>query len=230
MAYATLQEVRDEGVTVATASDARVNAALLAAGKFIDRHTGWFFERTLKTIRADGPGTSILHLPFPVCQGDDQITEITYGYDTTPSDVSLDDVLIHNTDEDRENPKIRAIGWRWPRGGDLVSVTGYFGYVDWDGDVTWTTPAAIKDGCIRLVVRMIARIGREDEQLDRQIFRLTEDSTKGRKNVFGDVGATGGPTGDPDIDLVVAAYKRAFEVRSVNGADDDGDWTEWTED
>ena len=52
--YASVADLRDEGVSVAQASDARLLALIDEAGRAIDSFTGWFFEPRNLTLRLDG--------------------------------------------------------------------------------------------------------------------------------------------------------------------------------
>ena len=49
--YASVADLRAEGVTAAEASDARLELLLAEASSLIDRVTGWFFEPRLLTLR-----------------------------------------------------------------------------------------------------------------------------------------------------------------------------------
>ena len=63
--YATVADLRAEGVTVAQADDARLEALIDAATAEIDRVTGWFFEPRALTLTLDGRGAPSLELPAP---------------------------------------------------------------------------------------------------------------------------------------------------------------------
>ena len=63
--YATVADLRAEGVTVAQADDARLEALIDAATAEIDRVTGWFFEPRALTLTLDGRGAPTLELPAP---------------------------------------------------------------------------------------------------------------------------------------------------------------------
>src|SRR5690606_34186710 len=63
--YASVADLRDEGVSVAQASDARLVALIDEAGRAIDSFTGWFFEPRSLTLRLDGRGTPSIEPPVP---------------------------------------------------------------------------------------------------------------------------------------------------------------------
>jgi len=54
--YASVADLRAEGVTAAEASDARLELLLEEASRLNDRVTGWFFEPRLLTLRLSGRG------------------------------------------------------------------------------------------------------------------------------------------------------------------------------
>ena len=63
--YATVADLRDEGVTEAQATDARLLTLIEEASRLIDRLTGWFFEPRDATYRFDGRGTPSIEPPAP---------------------------------------------------------------------------------------------------------------------------------------------------------------------
>jgi hypothetical protein len=63
--YASVADLRAEGVTAAEASDARLELLLAEASSLIDRVTGWFFEPRLLTLRLSGRGAPSIELPVP---------------------------------------------------------------------------------------------------------------------------------------------------------------------
>src|SRR4051812_17574392 len=63
--YATVDDMRAEGVTTDEAHDARVAAALHEATEVIDRTCGWFFEPRELGFLFSGRGSPVLELPVP---------------------------------------------------------------------------------------------------------------------------------------------------------------------
>ena len=63
--YATVTELRNEGVTEAQASDPRLERLIDEASRLIDRATGWFFEPRPMTLLLDGRGTPSVEPPVP---------------------------------------------------------------------------------------------------------------------------------------------------------------------
>ena len=58
MSYASVADLRAEGVLESEASDERLEALLEEASGTIDRMTGWWFEPRELMIRLDGRGTA----------------------------------------------------------------------------------------------------------------------------------------------------------------------------
>lgn len=63
--YATVQDLRDEGVTEAQASDMRLSLLIEEAGAAIDQITGWFFEPREMTVYMNGRGVPSIEPPYP---------------------------------------------------------------------------------------------------------------------------------------------------------------------
>ena len=63
--YATVQDLRGEGITEAQASDARLQTLIEEATAAIDRITGWFFEPRELTVYMDGRGNPSIEPPYP---------------------------------------------------------------------------------------------------------------------------------------------------------------------
>ncbi len=229
MAYCTIAEVRAEGLVAADAADARVTATIALAGAYIDKMTGQFFEKTREVVKLDGNGTDVLQLPVPIVGGaiDDVIHTITV-WDSSIT-VDVDNITLYNqsgrTKDDRNNPKIVFVGstgtWLtsvWSRGDLNIEIDAEWGYVDWDGSVTWTTPVLIKDVCLALVMR---EYGLKTDAYflgDKNAYRIKRESTRGREVEYeglSDLNLTGNLTGDPAIDSVLASFRRAPRSSNV---------------
>jgi hypothetical protein len=63
--YATVQDLRDEGVTAAMASDDRLEALLRECSALIDHATGWFFEPRESELWLDGRGHATIVPKYP---------------------------------------------------------------------------------------------------------------------------------------------------------------------
>lgn len=182
--YVTIQECRDEGITVAQASDSRLATLIARAQSIIDLHTGRHFKPVDKTLHVDGTGSFVLPLSEPIVA----VTAVKIlRFDIsglTFDDVSLDDVGVYNRHltenlldpDDREDPRLEWIDAdlyhiaghgaapqprlrldRWPRGSQNIEITGTFGYTDYDtNDAEGKTPDLIKWASILLVIQHLA--------------------------------------------------------------------------
>lgn len=147
MALITIQQIRDEGVTVQDADDARLALIIGYATAFINRVTRQFFEAKVMTLKLDGSGKPLLHLPI-------------FCADLTALTVNGADVLKSVTNynrifpvDDRLNPKlVFTNGGCFTEGFQNVSVTGVFGYVEVDPGPVYSVPLEIQDACKRLVI------------------------------------------------------------------------------
>ena len=220
MSYTTIALLRAEGVTVAEASDAVLADRILQSDAYIERITEQFFDRRLLTFKLDGSDGKIQHLPVPVCAGEDQVTSVTI--DDGDALDETDTFVVYNRQwpDDRRNPRLKLVGEYpagsvWTRGLQNIEIVGYFGYVDYDGDETWTTPAPISRVAMRLVMWDLDLLGDEVAQRDRRDWRITDDSTRGRSIKLADLAETGGLTGIREIDTILAMYRRAMRVCSV---------------
>ena len=63
--YASVADLRAEGVTAAEANGARLELLLDEASRLIDRVTAWFFEPRLLTLTVSGRGAPSIELPVP---------------------------------------------------------------------------------------------------------------------------------------------------------------------
>jgi len=226
--YVDIDDIRDEGFTVADASDARVTLCISLAERYVERATGRWFYRKSTALKLNGTGREILHLPHCICQGDSQITKVESGVSSL-TELDLDMIIVCNTDDDRWNPKLLwnnepgvliddEVFYTWPKGRRNITVTGYFGFVDYelveaedpedDPTPTWTTPPEIIDVVKRIVARNLPLLSDVDGQANREAHRITSETTVGRSISLGALAATGGPTGDPSIDMVLAAFRR----------------------
>lgn len=218
MSYATLSYARAEGVTTEQASDERLQGLLDEASATIDDVTGWWFAPRAATYRFDGAGVEVLHLPAPVIAltsvsiGDDALdlaTLHTYGLVTGPRAEMRNPKLVRAS----SLPGYRAgRAPRWPTGRRNVTVVASLGFTKADGT---SPPDAIRDACLRLALRNLPRLADAAGQSERRRGEVFRESTDGHSYEIagalpGAVGAwrRGGLTGDPEIDVALAGYRR----------------------
>ena len=234
LGYALVSDLREEGVTVADAHDARLERLIALASRYAERVTGRFFEPRTQTLTVDGSGGRALPLGQPII-GIEAVAIDTGPF--TSGDLPIDPSLIrvynrHLTQglllpDDRDNPKLEFIhgsdllgvqfepaqislsSFVWPRGAQNVTVRGVFGYTEPDGSPTGRTPELIRHVTKLLVMRELPRIADLDRREDLQKrWRLTSERTRDQSYTLEALKLTGEFTGDPEIDGILAAFVR----------------------
>ncbi len=203
--YASVADLRAEGVTPAVASDARLEALLTEASAFIEQVTGWFFEPRALTLRLDGRDTPSIEPPVPVLRLDALLVD-----DATLS-LDADDLLVVGAPVapgfDAPRFTLRR-GRVFARGAGNVEAVGIWGYTEPDGTPFGRTPLAIRRVAMQLAVRMLTKVGDADGA-STAAWRLIEERTRDQSyRLAAPLGLGVVFTGDPEIDQVVARYRR----------------------
>lgn len=164
MAYITVQDVRDAGVTVAMASDAQVNASILMNQQFIERSCRQWFEPRTITAFVDGNSSDTLHLFVPI------ISVASMRINDNTNDLDPTQYKVYNGrdfPDDRHNPRIKLVrgntdifanpfGGERPfvfrKGRQNQRIEGVFGYTEPDG----STPELIQRALLVLVIEKLA--------------------------------------------------------------------------
>lgn len=203
--YASVADLRDEGVSVAQASDARLVALIDEAGRAIDSFTGWFFEPRSLTLRLDGRGTPSIEPPVPPIE----LSQLLAG----GSALSLlpDDLVVVGAPVQPgfDAPRITRTRRRvFPKGTGNVEAAGVWGYTEDDSTAQGRTPIEIRRACMLLVLRWLSPLGMDDSEA-RSRWRIIEERTRDQSYKLDRVSGAGSTfTGDPDIDGIVARYRR----------------------
>jgi hypothetical protein len=204
--YASLADARAEGVTEAQASDERLLALLEEATLLIDRATGWFFEPRDLTLRLDGRGTPSIEPPVPPIQLD------RLELDGSELSLDWDDLVVVGAPVPPrfEGPRLTLRhGRRFTRGDGNVVLEGRFGYTEPDGTSEGRTPPAIRRACLLLVLRNLALLTDEAAIEARTRWRIVEEQTRDQRYRLGPASESSSLlTGDPDIDALLAPYRR----------------------
>ena len=216
MPYATLQQVRDEGLTVSEASDSRVNALIAEATDTIDRITGQFFETRQITLEVYGRKSKWLWLPVFA----QNVTEVRFldrsNGQTTIVNTTAYHVFERFFPDDRYNPRLELLVdelippvqlSRWANGA-AYEVDADWGWVESDG----TTPDQITRACILLVVMWAGQLADPDVELSRRAADLEEIQVQGRREKYGGPTSIGTLTGSVEVDRILTAYRRPIEV------------------
>ena len=217
--YCTIQDIRDEGITVAELSDARCLQLIEMWQDFIDNATGQFFNIRSDDINLDGDGSRMLLLPVPIvtCTG-------LYINDDFTTAIDTDQYVVYNSRgpiiDDRKNPHIMlkyqnysvytrtsgifAIGDRNQR------VVGDFGYVESDD----STPSLITRAVIVLVIATKELLG--DDEIDQLKFgKVVEEVTDRHRIKYADLWyriQAWNPTGLTDVDMALRMYKAPHKI------------------
>ncbi|AYO30597.1 hypothetical protein D2962_08165 [Biomaibacter acetigenes] len=205
MAYCTIQDIRDEGITAEQATDVRLTNLIALATAYIDGVTRQWFEPRAMTITLDGNGSETLLLPvFPI-----EVVSVTVDGQ------AITDYKVYNRffPDDRRNPKFYR-ETRWPKGRQNVSIEGTWGFVDKVGE-QYLTPAMIKQIAKRLVIRELPLLGDAEGQEERKRARIVSENTDGHSYTLERLASTLDLTGDPDIDGVLALFRAPIVIGGV---------------
>jgi hypothetical protein len=203
--YANVQDLRDEGVTVAQASDHRLTALIGEASGFIDQVTGWFFEPRALVYRLDGRGAPSIEPPAP------PIRLARLAVEDTELSVDADDLVIVGAPVQPGflGPRLTLRHNRvFPEGHGNVEAEGLWGYTEPDGTTEGRVPLAIRRACILLVLRWMAPLADEDTAGDaRNRWRIIEERTRDQSYKLDRIQQSGAFTGDPEIDGILGRYQ-----------------------
>jgi hypothetical protein len=203
--YASVEDLRAEGVSPSEASDARLLGLLVEASALLDQVTGWFFEPRPQTFRLDGRGTPTLELPVPPLH----LAEVrVHG---TPISLAPDDLVVVGAPigSGFDAPRMTRCWAVFPRGAGNVEASGVWGYTEPDGTPLGRTPRAIRRATLLLVLRQLPKLTDGDSAATRTAWRLIEERTRDQSYRLSprkpsDVVLTG----DPEVDEAVARYRR----------------------
>ena len=163
--YVTIADIREEGVTVATASNTRIAARIAKWEGLVEKITRNVF-RVLEpgALIFDGNNDRVLHFNIALVE----VTEVKINGETTALQSSEYRAFVGKTlpQDDRYNPKIVLLGnrdvstifttshIRFVKGLDQ-EITAKWGFVEPDPDVPgdFRTPPAVKQAIVALVVR-----------------------------------------------------------------------------
>lgn len=215
MAYCTVEDIRDEGVTEDELTDERAGALIVGWSAWFERMTGNFFEEQELTLDFDGDGSRVLWLPVPIIT----CTALYINDDFTNARAATE-YTVYNARgpvvDDRRNPRIKlkaaasanffsssagvfSIGDRNQR------VVGTFGYTEADGSV----PSPVKRAIIILIIATKELIN--DDSIDQLLVgKITEEVTDRHRIKYADLYdriQKWAPTGITEVDAALAAYR-----------------------
>lgn len=228
--YATLDQVRAEGVTVAQATDARLSALLEEASVTIDQVTGWFFEPRALTLRLEGRGVPTIEPRYPPIRLD-HLSIGSFDLSLAPRDLEIVGAPI---EPGFDAPRITLRHGRvFPRRNgslplpsmysmeplllvdDAITATGIWGYTEPDGTPLGRTPVEIRRACVMLVLRGVPLLGDDAAWDARNRWRLVSERTREQSYTLAPNDAFGNLTGDPEVDRVLRRFRRPSGLGAV---------------
>jgi hypothetical protein len=201
--YATVDDMRLEGVTPSDGDDARVLAALEEASRLVDQLCGWFFEPRALSLRIDGRGTPTLWLPFPPIQ----ITRLEAKGAPVSRDPENLVVVGAPALPGNDGPRLTRVHGIFPRGSGCIFVEGLFGFTEPDGTAVGRVPRAIRRATLLIAIRSLAALAGEDSSEARSRHRVIEERTRDQAIRFAEP-VTSHLTGDEEIDRLLLPYAR----------------------
>jgi len=208
--YASVADLRAEGVTAAEASDERLLSLLDEATSVIDRVAGWFFEPRPATLRLDGRGAHALELPVPPIRVDRLVV--------SGAEVSLafEDLVVEGAPIQPGfiGPRLALTRCRrFPRGEGNVVVEGLWGFTEPDGTPEGRTPPSIRRACLLLVLRNLAPLADDAAFEARSRWRIIEEKTRDQSYKLDRAAASSATlTGDPEVDALLEPYVRPSPI------------------
>lgn len=203
--YATVTDLRAEGVTPAMATDARLSFLLDEACAFIDRVTGWFFEPRPLVLTFDGRGTPTIEPPVPPIRLDALAID---GDAVSIASADLD-VVGAPILQRAAAPRLTRKRGTFPKGTANVSASGLWGYTEPDGTAAGRTPPPIRLATLQLVMRALPLLGDPEAWTDARLRgRILEERTRDQSYRLSPPPFQSFITGDPDIDILILGYRR----------------------
>ena len=106
-------------------------------------------------------------------------------------------------------PRLSLRSGRFPKGYGNIEARGLWGYTEDDGSAEGRTPLEIRRVTILLVLRTLPPMGDTDAAGEaRNRWRILEERTRDQSYKLDRVAQTGAFTGDPEIDGILARFRR----------------------
>lgn len=207
--YATVADLRAEGVTAAQGDDARLARLSDEASALIDRLAGWFFAPRERTFRMSGRGTATVEPPVPPIRLD----RLTVGGVELPT---AEVILVGAPAEPGFDAPLLALrGGVFPRGVANLEASGLWGYTEPDGTPFGSTPPAIRRATMLLVRQWLAPLASTDADDARLRARLIEERTRDQAYRLAPMSTDAALVGDPDLADLLAPYCRPMGLGAV---------------
>ncbi len=153
--YATVADLRAEGVTDAQASDVRLARLIDEASAFVDRETGWWFEPREVELTLSGRGAPSIEPLAPT------IRLLSMHVDGLLVRIDPEVLLIVGAPvlaAPLDQRLTRRRGDVFAPGVGNIVLHGTFGYTEPDGTAEGRTPPAIRRAVMQLVLRLLPRL------------------------------------------------------------------------
>lgn len=150
MAYTTIAAVRDEGITVSMASDAKITTYINRWEPVLERMCGQWFESRAATVTFDGDGSDTFFSEVPIIS----VTSLKLDDNATALNPDYYSVANNRTDfpDDRRNPMIALKeGYRFALGRRNHEIVGTWGFTEADD----SAPQAIQWAATKLVIEKL---------------------------------------------------------------------------
>ncbi|MGV3526540.1 MAG: hypothetical protein ACO1RX_20145 [Candidatus Sericytochromatia bacterium] len=217
MPYASLSELRAEGVHADEYPDMVVESALAFAAEYIERICSQFFEPRSEAREYDGTGGSLLVLDTPLLTLSKlEWQEFSESWTAQP----VRDFAVYNRiPQDQHYPRIaikdtgnhsiqsRQLGV-FPEGTLNIRVTGSWGFVEKNDDGSFRVPLLINKVCKILAVAWIDNTGDGSLMAVLKSYGFTEEQTKTHRYKLSAAMADGTLTGIGIIDSILLMFKR----------------------
>lgn len=208
MAYITVDDLRNEGVTDPPYSKEHLETRITLACRHVDMLTGCFYEPTAAhVVILDGTGHDLLFLPYPPTSTS-AITTIevaSHSLDgTTWTDVGSGgwEVVMPLHPDGRFNPKIVNLLGNWREGKRNYRLTGEFGFVEADKSV----PPGIKELALRIAIWDMPEFA---DVAGQKADRIIEEELRDYSYKLADpLALSKGYFNDPRIDNLVSMFHR----------------------
>ena len=209
--YASIADLRAEGVSVAQASNARLRRLSREASAEIDRVTGCFFEPRKMRFRLNGRDVATLWLPaHPIA-----LSELLLEGEPLSLDPSELVVVGAPVVPGEDGPRLTRRFGVFPRGLANVELSGRFGFTEFDGSPEGRTPLAIRRACVLMVLRWLPELAGPESEDARNRWRVIEERTRDQSFKLDKLTEVGPFTGDPEIDRILLRYRRPMAMGAV---------------
>ena len=204
--YATVADLRAEGVTPAQASDERLARLIDEASEFIDRLTGWWFEPRVLELTVSGRGAPTIELLAPAIRLDSMLVDRRVAR-TDAGEVLIVGAPVVSGSVDPRITRRRGV---FPVGVGNVVLDGVFGYTEPDGTPEGRTPLAIRRATMLLVLRLLPKVGDATvtEAWDR--WRVVAEITRDQSIRYSPIAESllTDAALDPEVAALVRRYQR----------------------